>query len=153
MHIHEVMGHTERDASQAADVKPSQGTEKHAPSAEVLDLARQARQVVSLDRMLGEDGGAALANAVADPGAPSPFEATATKVLRERLMGSLEDLPTRERAVVSMRYGLMDGHAHSYGEVGAHLHVTRERVRQLEVRALRKLRYGPAGAELEHYLS
>jgi RNA polymerase primary sigma factor len=157
MHIHEVIGHAERDAAQVADAPPverkRQGGEKHAPSAEALDRARQARQTVSLDRMLGEDGDAALANAVADPDAPSPFEATANRVLRERLIGSLEVLAARERAVVSLRYGLVDGHSWTCAEVGAHLHLTRERARQIEVLALKKLRYGAAGAELEQYLA
>jgi RNA polymerase primary sigma factor len=157
LHLHEVMGQAERDAAQAADVTPvehkSQSSEKHSPSAEVLDRARQARQTVSLDRMLGQDDDDALADAVADPDAPSPFEATANRVLRERLIGSLEGLTVRERAVVSLRYGLVDGHSWTCAEVGAHLHLTRERARQIEVLALKKLRYGAAGAELEQYLA
>jgi RNA polymerase primary sigma factor len=158
LHLHEVMGHAERDATQAADDMPvagqRQGGEKHVPSAEALNRARQARQTVSLDRMLAEDGAAdAVADAVADADAPSPFDVTANRVLRERLIGSLEGLAARERAVVSLRYGLVDGHSWTCAEVGAHLHLTRERTRQIEVLALKKLRYGAAGAELEQYLA
>lgn len=102
--------------------------------------------------MVGDDD-AVLAEAVADEHAPSPFEAASNRLLRARLLELLTGLPERERAIVSLRYGLVDGKTRTCAEVGQCVHLTRERVRQLEVVALDKLRHAPGGTELAEFLS
>jgi RNA polymerase primary sigma factor len=171
VHIQEGMGHAERllaDVATTADSGVEQehlgaeATGTHANtgalspspiSPETIELARRARQTVSFDQAGGDDDEATLAEAIADTQAPSPFEVTSNNLLRERLVGLLRDLPARERAIVSLRYGLVDGRPRTCAEVGAQVHLTRERVRQLEVLALGKLRHAPEGRALRGYLA
>ena len=122
-------------------------------SAETIELARRARQTLSFDQASGEDDDSMLSEAIADTQAPSPFEVTSTHLLRERLVALLQDLPTRERAIVSLRYGLVDGRPRTCAEVGEEIHLTRERVRQLEALALGKLRHAPQSVALKGYLA
>ena len=98
------------------------------------------------------DEDAVLAEAVADEDATSPFDAAANSLLRHRLLELLTSLPDRERAIITLRYGLVDGRPRTCAEVGERVHLTRERVRQLEVHALGRLRTGPGGQELASYL-
>ena len=160
VHIQEGMGQAERAlmAAEAPDdgaeidsaFQPSPTAQPHV-SAATLDLARRARQMLSLERVSGEDD-AALSDAVADVDAPSPFEVASNQLLRERLDELLAGLPERERAIVTLRYGLVDGRPRTCAEVGKSIHLTRERVRQLEVLALHKLRQAPHGKELQGFL-
>jgi RNA polymerase primary sigma factor len=120
-------------------------------SAETLDLVKRARQTVSLERVLGDD--AVLAGAVADETAPSPFEVTCNSLLRQRLLAMLAGLSERERIIVLLWYGLSDGRALSCTEVSQQVHLTRERVRQLEVSALGKLRGAPGSTELRRFVA
>ena len=101
---------------------------------------------------IGDDDDAMLAEAIADDSAVAPFDAAANTILRSRLLELLDGLPERERAILSLRYGLVDGRPRTCAEVGAHIHLTRERVRQLEAMALGRLREGPGGADLAGYL-
>jgi RNA polymerase primary sigma factor len=154
VHIQEAMGQAERalvPIEEGDDTLP--GAAREPLSAQTVELARRARQTVSLERTVGEDDDATLAEAVADVDAPSPFEVTSNHALHERLMELLQGLPARERAIVSLRYGLVDGQPHTCAEVGQRIHLTRERVRQLEAIALDQLRHAPGGAALESFLS
>ena len=121
-------------------------------SAQILDLARRAQQTVSLDRVTGEDE-AAFAETVPDLAAPSPFDVASNHLLRERLMDLLTELPERERMVVGLRYGLIDGQACTSAEVAQRIHLSRERVRQIEGAALAKLRHAPGAADLVEFVS
>jgi RNA polymerase primary sigma factor len=120
-------------------------------SAQTLDLAQRAQQTVSLDRVSSDDE-AALAETVPDLTAPSPFDVASNRLLRERLMDLLTELPERERLVVGLRYGLIDGQACTSAEVARRIHLTRERVRQLEVAALAKLRHAPGAMDLVEFV-
>jgi RNA polymerase primary sigma factor len=139
------------DADDAGDERPA--APRSAISAETIELARRARQTLSFDQAGGEDDEATLSEAIADTQAPSPFEVTSTHLLRERLVELLQDLPARERAIVSLRYGLVDGRPRTCAEVGEEIHLTRERVRQLEALALGKLRHAPHSVALKGYLA
>jgi len=161
VHIQEGMGQAERAlagrlAAPDTGDKPADTAAQATPaptlSAETLELARRARQTVSLERSVGDDEDAMLSEAVADEDAPSPFDAAANSLLRGRLLELMTGLPERERDILTLRYGLVDGRPRTCAEVGAHIHLTRERVRQLEVLALGRLREGPGREDLASYL-
>ena len=142
------------DAAAADERRPAVAAALRSPiSAETIELARRARQTLSFDQASGEDDASVLSEAIADTQAPSPFEVTSTHLLRERLVALLQDLPARERAIVSLRYGLVDGRPRTCAEVGEEIHLTRERVRQLEALALGKLRHAPQSITLKGYLT
>ena len=140
-----------RNAGDGGDERPV--APRSPISADTIELARRARQTLSFDQASGEDDDAVLSEAIADTQAPSPFDVADTHLLRERLVELLQDLPARERAIVSLRYGLVDGRPRTCAEVGAEIHLTRERVRQLEALALGKLRHAPRSVALKGYLS
>jgi RNA polymerase primary sigma factor len=153
LHVHEGMGHAERDLEGAADPVDGEVAAKRTVSAESLEMARRARQTVSLDDTRSGEGDAALANFIGDTDSPSPYDATANTSLRENLVKSLQCLNERERCVISLRYGLLNGRTHTYAEVATRLHLMRERVRQLETLALTKLRNGRGGEELKSFMA
>jgi len=114
----------------------------------VTDLRRVSRDPVSLDAPVGDDGGSVLGDLVLDAIAPAASEV----VEREELSGELErvidTLPEREALIVRMRFGLYDGRPHTLDEIGRHVGLTRERIRQLEKSALAQLREPEARAQL-----
>ena len=158
VHIQEGRGQAERALTGAppsdGDARAPADAERGAAefSAQTLDLARRAQQTVSLERAIGE-GDSVLAEIVPDLDAPSPFDVASNRLLGERLMDLLAELPERERTIVGLRYGLVNGQAYTCTEVGQRIHLTRERVRQLEVAALRKLRHAAPRADLAGFLS
>ncbi len=149
----QAQGRDEMDANGTPVAPPTTPATTTTISQETLDLARRARQTVSLERATGDDEDALLAEAVADETSPSPFDAAANSLLRSRLLELLTDLPDRERVIIALRYGLVDGRPHTCAEVGERIHLTRERVRQLEVLALGRLRQGSGSSDLAAYLS
>jgi RNA polymerase primary sigma factor len=157
VHIQEGRGQAERaltgvpppDGDDRAPADAERGAAEF--SAQTLDLVRRAQQTVSLERTIGE-GDSVLAEIVPDLDTPSPFDVASNGLLRGRLMDLLAELPEREQTIVSLRYGLLDGRAYTCTEVGERIHLTRERVRQLEVAALRKLRHAPSAADLAGFL-
>ncbi len=118
----------------------------------VTELRRIAQDPVSLEAPLGEEDDSTLGDFVEDTDANVPVEAASFRLLQEYLNLALEDLNDRERQVVVMRYGLADGKVRTLEEVGAHFRVTRERIRQIETKALAKLRQPARAKKLEGYL-
>jgi len=118
----------------------------------VTELRRIAQDPVSLETPLGEEDDSTLGDFVEDTGAEIPVEAAAFHLLQSYLGLALESLNDREREVLIMRFGLADGKVRTLEEVGAHFHVTRERIRQIETKALAKLRQPARARKLEGYL-
>jgi RNA polymerase primary sigma factor len=118
----------------------------------VSELRRIAQDPVSLETPLGDQDDSTLGDFVEDTDANVPVEAASFRLLQEYLNLALEDLNERERQVVIMRFGLADGKVRTLEEVGAHFRVTRERIRQIETKALAKLRQPARAKKLEGYL-
>ena len=113
---------------------------------------RAAEDPMSLDRPVGDEDDNHLKDFIRDEDAASPIEATAAEMMREQLSKALDNLSVRERQVLELRFGLMDGKVHTLEEVGAYFDVTRERIRQIEATALRKLRSPNVSYKLEDYV-
>ncbi len=121
-------------------------------TAKVHRYLRAAEDPMSLDRSVGDEDDNQLEDFIQDEEATSPIEATATEMMREQLGKALDNLSVRERQVLELRFGLMDGKVHTLEEVGAYFDVTRERIRQIEATALRKLRSPNVSYKLEDYM-
>ena len=115
---------------------------------EVRDVLRLAQQPVSLEKPMGEEDDSALADFVEDISAESPFEIASEALRRENIMRVLASLPRREREVLELRYGIVGGRARTLEEVGRAFNITRERVRQIENRTLKKLQTLPEAQQL-----
>jgi RNA polymerase primary sigma factor len=115
---------------------------------EVRDLMRLAQQPVSLEKPVGEEDDSALADFVEDVSAQSPFEIASEALRREKITSVLAALPEREREVIEMRYGIADGRSRTLQEVALKFNITRERVRQIENRTLKKLQRLPDAQQL-----
>ena len=118
----------------------------------VSELRRIAQDPVSLETPLGEEDDSTLGDFVEDTDAQVPVEAASFRLLQEYLGLALEGLNDRERQVLVMRFGLADGKVRTLEEVGSHFEVTRERIRQIETKALAKLRQPARAKRLEGYL-
>ena len=118
----------------------------------VVELQRIAQDTVSLETPVGEDADGTLADLVQDAGSDAPADAAAFLSLQDQLARALEGLNDREREVLIMRFGLADGRMRTLEEVGSHFKVTRERIRQLEAKALAKLRHPDKSHRLEGFL-
>ena len=115
---------------------------------EIRDVLRLAQQPVSLEKPMGEDEGSALGDLVEDVSAESPFEIASAALRRERIARVLQSLPAREREVIELRYGIVGGRPRTLEEVGQAFNITRERVRQIENRTLKKLQTLPDAQQL-----
>ena len=118
----------------------------------VNELMIWAEKVFSLDAPLSEEEENTLGDIIEDNRERGPMEITDQQLLREEIRKVLGQLTTRERQVIELRFGLVDDHDHTLEEVGKRLKVTRERVRQIEERAIRKLRHPQASRILKEYL-
>jgi RNA polymerase sigma factor (sigma-70 family) len=107
----------------------------------VADILRHASEPLSLSESLGEDGSTELGDLVADQSAVSPFDAAAVALLRDEVNRLLLGLDDREREILRLRFGLDRGQPRTLDEVGAVFNLTRERIRQIEARAMSKLRH------------
>ncbi|NJP07457.1 MAG: RNA polymerase sigma factor RpoD [Chloroflexaceae bacterium] len=116
------------------------------------ELRRTAQDPVSLATPIGEEADSTLADFIPDPHALDADDAAASGMLRSQIKNALDQLTERERKVLELRYGLTDGQPRTLEEVGREFNVTRERVRQIEVKALRKLRHPRLGKLLKDYL-
>ena len=112
-----------------------------------------AMQPISLQARIGEDGDASFGDLIADPDSVNPAEATEGVLMRSRMASVLDTLNSREREVISYRFGIRDGYARTLEEVGRFFNITRERVRQIEAKALRKLRHPSRLRMLEEYFA
>ena len=115
---------------------------------EVRDIMRIAQQPISLEKPVGEEDDSALADFVEDVSAESPFEIASDALRRENVTRVLACLPRREREVIEMRYGIVGGRSRTLEEVGRAFNITRERVRQIENRTLKKLQTLPEAQQL-----
>ena len=118
----------------------------------VSELRRIAQDPISLEMPLGEEADSTLGDFVEDTDAEVPVEVASFKLLQEYLLLALEGLNDRERQVLIMRFGLADGKIRTLEQVGEHFQVTRERIRQIETKALAKLRQPARAKHLEGYL-
>jgi RNA polymerase primary sigma factor len=110
------------------------------------------REPISLDMPIGEDEDSRLGDLVEDRASLAPTEATSQQLLKEQIDKVLDELTEREKKVLQLRFGLKDGHARTLEEVGKEFSVTRERIRQIEGKALRKLRHPTRSRKLKGYL-
>ena len=119
---------------------------------EVRDVMRMAQQPISLEKPIGEEDDSELGDFVEDQTAESPFELAADRLRRENLRRALAALPEREREVIEMRFGLTGERPYTLEEVGRIFKVTRERVRQVEAKAIRKLQHPVRARKLDGFL-
>jgi RNA polymerase primary sigma factor len=110
------------------------------------------REPISLDTPIGEDADSRLGDFVEDHASLAPTEATSRQLLKEQIDRVLNELTEREKKVLQLRFGLKDGHTRTLEEVGKEFNVTRERIRQIEGKALRKLRHPTRSRKLKGYL-
>lgn len=118
----------------------------------VREIQKIAQEPVSLETPIGEEENSHLGDFIPDDEVPAPAEAAAFTLLKEQLLGVLDTLTPREEKVLRLRFGLDDGKARTLEEVGKEFNVTRERIRQIEAKALRKLRHPSRSKKLKDYL-
>ncbi|MBP2659898.1 MAG: polymerase, sigma 70 subunit, RpoD [Firmicutes bacterium] len=118
----------------------------------VREIMKIAQEPVSLETPIGEEEDSHLGDFIEDQDAPAPAEAASFMLLKEQLEEVLETLTPREEKVLRLRFGLDDGRARTLEEVGQHFGVTRERIRQIEAKALRKLRHPSRSKKLKDFL-
>jgi RNA polymerase primary sigma factor len=121
-------------------------------SAKVNRILRAMEEPMSLESPVGNEDSSQLGDFIEDEDAPEPMDAAAREMLRESVKNALAVLSDREREVLELRFGLMDGKDHTLEEVGQYFNVTRERIRQIEAKALRKLRHPTRSRHLRDYL-
>ena len=118
----------------------------------VREILKISQEPVSLETPIGEEEDSHLGDFIQDDNVPVPAEAAASTMLREQLDEILDTLTERERKVLTLRFGLVDGRARTLEEVGKEFSVTRERIRQIEAKALRKLRHPSRSKRIREYL-
>jgi RNA polymerase primary sigma factor len=145
----------QRDLAQSLGREPNieeLAIEMDIPVDRLTELTRIAQDTISLETPVGEEEDSTLADFVEDLDAEVPADAATFKLLQENLALALEGLSPREREVLIMRFGLADGRMRTLEEVGSHFKVTRERIRQLETKALAKLRHPEKARNLQGFL-
>lgn len=126
--------------------------EMNIPVEKVREIQKISMEPVSLETPIGEEEDSHLGDFIPDEDALSPADAAAFTLLKEQLMSVLDTLSIREEKVLKLRFGLEDGKARTLEEVGKEFNVTRERIRQIEAKALRKLRHPSRSKKLKDYL-
>jgi len=121
-------------------------------AAKVQRILQSAEEPVSLERPVGDEDSSQLGDFIEDDEALEPMDAAAREMLREQVQSALAALSERERQVLELRFGLLDGKDHTLEEVSRYFNVTRERIRQIEAKALRKLRHPTRSRHLREYL-
>ncbi len=122
-------------------------------TAKVQRILQSAEEPVSLERPVGDEESSQLGDFIEDDEALEPMDAAAREMLREQVQSALAALSERERQVLELRFGLIDGKDHTLEEVSRYFNVTRERIRQIEAKALRKLRHPTRSRHLREYLT
>jgi RNA polymerase primary sigma factor len=115
-------------------------------------VLRSAEEPVSLEGPVGDEDSSQLGDFIEDEDALEPLDAASREMLREQVQSALTALSERERQVLELRFGLLDGKDHTLEEVSRYFNVTRERIRQIEAKALRKLRHPTRSRHLRDYL-
>jgi RNA polymerase primary sigma factor len=136
--------------------QPSHGevaAELGIPLSKMRQVLRIGRAAVSLDRPIGDDDGSSISDLVEDVSEISPFKQAAWANLRQRTESALECLTAREARIIRLRFGVGGGRRHTLDEIGSQFTLTRERIRQIESRALAKLRRSSRTAELRTYIA
>jgi RNA polymerase primary sigma factor len=158
VHMMEVMGRlvrTQRELRQELRREPTPGElalEMELPISKVRKILRVAQEPVSLETRIGEEMDSRLGELLMDKGGVLPSESAISGDLRERMAEVLETLNPREAEILQMRFGLQDDRVYTLEEVGLQFGLTRERVRQIEAKALKKLRDPSRGRHLKTFL-
>ena len=126
--------------------------EMHMPVSRINALLKMAQQPVSLHAPVGDDGDVSVGDFIEDKSAENPSDVTSYSLLKEKLSDVLTTLTERERKILEMRFGLADGYERTLEEIGKMYNVTRERIRQIEAKALRKLRHPTRVRHLQGFL-
>ncbi|MCQ2443206.1 MAG: RNA polymerase sigma factor RpoD [Oscillospiraceae bacterium] len=127
--------------------------EMNMPVEKVREILKIAQEPVSLETPIGEEEDSHLGDFIPDEEASEPSEAASFTLLKEQLVEVLSTLTPREEKVLKLRFGIEDGHTRTLEEVGKEFHVTRERIRQIEAKALRKLRHPSRSKKLKDFLN
>ena len=127
--------------------------EMNMPVEKVRDILKIAQEPVSLETPIGEEEDSHLGDFIPDEDASEPSEAASFSLLREQLEEVLDTLAPREKKVLELRFGIVDGRTRTLEEVGKEFNVTRERIRQIEAKALRKLRHPSRSKKLRDFLN
>jgi RNA polymerase primary sigma factor len=130
----------------------SRGQEVVITPKKVREVIKVSQETVSLEMPVGEEGDAHLGDFIPDRAALAPAEAASHQLLKEQVEAVLDSLTGRERRVLQLRFGLEDDRARTLEEIGKEFNVTRERIRQIEAKALRKLRHPSRARKLRDYL-
>jgi RNA polymerase primary sigma factor len=130
----------------------SKGQEQVVTPEKVREIIKVSQEPVSLETPIGEEEDSHLGDFIEDRVALAPAEAASHQLLKEQVEAVLDSLTGRERRVLQLRFGLEDGRARTLEEVGKEFNVTRERIRQIEAKALRKLRHPSRSRKLKDYL-
>ena len=126
--------------------------EMNLPVERVQQIMKMAQQPISLQSPVGDGDDTSFGDFIEDKSADNPYDMTAFSLLREKIMDVLDSLTERERRVLTLRFGLVDGYSRTLEEVGKQFKVTRERIRQIEAKALRKMRHPTRLRQLQGFL-
>jgi len=121
-------------------------------SDKVREIVKVSRLPISLESPIGEEEDSPLGNTIEDRNALPPIDAASNQLLKEQIVGVLQTLTPREQRILQLRFGLEDGRSRTLEEVGKEFNVTRERIRQIEAKALRRLRHPSRSRKLKDYL-
>jgi RNA polymerase primary sigma factor len=146
---------TKRDLAQELGREPTPeeiGGRMGLSAERARDILKAAQFPLSLEAPVGENGEAHLGDFIEDTSSVAPADTASRQLLKEELAAALSELTPREQRVLVLRFGLEDGRGRTLGEVGLEFHVTRERIRQIEAKALRKLRHPRRSRRLRGYL-
>ena len=127
--------------------------EMELPVEKVMEIQKIAQDPVSLETPIGEEDDSHLGDFIQDDDSPAPQDSAAYTLLKEQLAEVMGTLTPREEKVLRLRFGLEDGKARTLEEVGKEFMVTRERIRQIEAKALRKLRHPSRSKKLKDYMN
>ena len=142
----------QRSRAENKPLKPELQSRLETATQKVTRILRSAEEPISLEGPVGDEDSSSLGDFIEDEDAPSPMDVAARDMLREQVQHALESLSDREREVLELRFGLRDGKEHTLEEVSHYFNVTRERVRQIEAKALRKMRHPARSRDLRDYL-
>jgi RNA polymerase primary sigma factor len=150
--IRELRDKLEREPTEGeVDVRVAEGPQTVSPE-KVREIMKVSQEPVSLETPIGEEEDSHLGDFIPDLASVAPADAASHQLLKEQVEGVLDSLTQRERRVLQLRFGLEDGRSRTLEEVGRDFQVTRERIRQIEAKALRKLRHPSRSRKLKDYL-